>query len=218
MLGNLFRALGLCFALVFVTFSTSTALAGEDGAATGELDLAALMNLDDRVTSARIARSISEAAIITVISRDKIVTDLRDCGGGTWGFARLLFARTIFYQIPAYGCCGELRGGSRLIKVMVNGHPVSFRSETTNWLNGPIPMDAIDRIEVIRGPGSALWREHISRCGKHYHPRTRSFDGASFRYTVIGSTGISVRACLPQQAIWDRWISFSLTSKTRLTE
>ena len=35
---------------------------------------------------------------------------------------------------------------------MVNGHPVSFRSETTNWLNGAlVPMDVIDRIGLFAG-------------------------------------------------------------------
>ena len=73
----------------------------------------------------------------------------------------------------ARGVSGELRGGSRLIKVMVNGHPVSFRSETTNWLNGAlVPMDVIDRIEVIRGPGSALYGANAFLGGcEHHYPR-----------------------------------------------
>jgi iron complex outermembrane receptor protein len=51
-----------------------------------------------------------------------------------------------------------MRGGSRLIKVMINEKPVSFRIDTQNFI-GPelLPIEAVERIEVIRGPGSALY-------------------------------------------------------------
>lgn len=56
------------------------------------------------------------------------------------------------------GVNGGLRAYSRIIKVMVNGQNVAFRSDNANYL-GPelLPMGIVDRIEVIRGPSSALY-------------------------------------------------------------
>lgn len=56
------------------------------------------------------------------------------------------------------GIQGGLRGYSRIVKVMINGQPVSFRSDTTNFI-GPelIPMEAVERIEVVRGPASSMY-------------------------------------------------------------
>lgn len=56
------------------------------------------------------------------------------------------------------GISGGLRGYSRIVKVMINGQPVSFRPDTTNFI-GPelVPMEAVARIEVVRGPASSLY-------------------------------------------------------------
>lgn len=56
------------------------------------------------------------------------------------------------------GVSGGLRAYSRIVKVLIDGQPVSFRSDTTNFL-GPelIPMGAVERIEVVRGPASSLY-------------------------------------------------------------
>ncbi|MCP3868524.1 MAG: TonB-dependent receptor plug domain-containing protein [Gammaproteobacteria bacterium] len=45
-----------------------------------------------------------------------------------------------------------------MIKVMIDGRSVAFRTTSGNWL-GPelIPLSAVDRIEIIRGPASALY-------------------------------------------------------------
>ena len=41
---------------------------------------------------------------------------------------------------------------------MINGQVIAFRSDSTNYL-GPelISMQSIERIEIVRGPGSALY-------------------------------------------------------------
>ena len=147
---------------VFVMSGVAPAWASSDDSGTTQLDLAALMDLDSQVTSAtKIAQSISEApAIITVISREGMIERGYETVAEALGALPGFFVNSD-YVLPdagVRGVSGELRGGSRLIKVMINGHPVSFRSETTNWLNNAlVPMEAIDRIEVIRGPGSALY-------------------------------------------------------------
>jgi outer membrane receptor for ferrienterochelin and colicins len=45
-----------------------------------------------------------------------------------------------------------------LVKVMIDGHSVAFRSTAGNWL-GPelLPLSAVQQIEIIRGPASALY-------------------------------------------------------------
>ncbi len=56
------------------------------------------------------------------------------------------------------GINGGFRGYSKVIKVMINGQPVSFRSDSNNYL-GPelLPISVVERIEVIRGPVSAVY-------------------------------------------------------------
>jgi len=56
------------------------------------------------------------------------------------------------------GINGGFRGYSKVFKVMINGHPVSFRSDSNNYLGSElIPINVVKRIEVIRGPASAVY-------------------------------------------------------------
>jgi len=56
------------------------------------------------------------------------------------------------------GINSGVRSGSRTLKVMINSQPVSFRSTSQNFLgNELIPMDLVDRVEIVRGPVSALY-------------------------------------------------------------
>ena len=56
------------------------------------------------------------------------------------------------------GVTGVSDSESGLIKVMIDGRSAAFRATAGNWL-GPelIPLSAVARIEVIRGPASALY-------------------------------------------------------------
>ena len=42
--------------------------------------------------------------------------------------------------------------------MLIDGHSVAFHSTGGNWL-GPelVPLSAIERIEIVRGPASALF-------------------------------------------------------------
>ncbi len=56
------------------------------------------------------------------------------------------------------GINGGLRSWSRLVKVMIDGQNMSFRSSSDNYLDPSlIPMGAIEKIEIIRGPNSAIY-------------------------------------------------------------
>ncbi|MGC4116680.1 MAG: TonB-dependent receptor [Myxococcales bacterium] len=60
--------------------------------------------------------------------------------------------------VSVRGVSGGLRAGTRVVKVMINGVPVSFRPDLTAFL-GPeyIPVEMIERVEVAKGPLSALY-------------------------------------------------------------
>src|SRR5262245_57537307 len=64
----------------------------------------------------------------------------------------------VTYNVSVRGASGGLRAGSRIMKVMINGVDVNFRPDS-NALIGPefIPVEVIDRVEIARGPLSALY-------------------------------------------------------------
>jgi iron complex outermembrane receptor protein len=99
-------------------------------------------------------------AIITTVTRDQIeVLGFRSIG-------ELLNHLLGFYVVDDHitpnvavrGVSGGLYAESSIIKVLLDGHPIAFPPTSGNWL-GPelIPLSAIDRVEIIRGPGSALY-------------------------------------------------------------
>lgn len=56
------------------------------------------------------------------------------------------------------GINSGVRSGSRTIKFMIDGQAVAFRATSQNFIGKElIPMDLVERIEVIRGPASALY-------------------------------------------------------------
>ncbi len=64
----------------------------------------------------------------------------------------------VFTSVSVRGVSGGLKAGTRIIRVMINGVSVSFRPELLAFL-GPeyIPIEAVERIEVAKGPLSALY-------------------------------------------------------------
>ena len=124
------------------------------------MSLADLMQIDV-VTATKSAVSLDEApAIISVVTKE----DIR-----LWGYESVQEAlrHTIgFYVVDDHmvadaavrGVSGGLFSQSGLIKVMINGQSISFKTDAANWL-GPelIPLSAVERIEIVRGPSSALY-------------------------------------------------------------
>src|SRR5690606_13337751 len=61
-------------------------------------------------------------------------------------------------NVAVRGITGGLRAESGLLKVMVDGVPISFRPTGGNWLGAElIPMSAVERVEIIRGPTSTVY-------------------------------------------------------------
>ncbi len=126
------------------------------------LSLGNMFNLDVKVISAtKKLQKLSDApAIITVITAKQI----KDRGYETIAEALNsvpgIDVITDYYQ-PNLGIRGinsGMRSYSRIVKVMINSQPVSNRSNSDNYLSKSlIPMHLIERIEVIKGPNSALY-------------------------------------------------------------
>ena len=127
-----------------------------------EADLETLMNTPIEVWTATktVQKSYEAPAIITTITREQIAV---------WGYrsvAELLSHVLGFYMVDDHrspnvavrGISGGLYADSSIIKVLVDGQSVAFLSTGGNAL-GPelIPLSAIERVEIIRGPASALY-------------------------------------------------------------
>jgi outer membrane receptor for ferrienterochelin and colicins len=127
-----------------------------------EADLETLMNtpIDVWTATKTVQKSYEAPAIITTVTREQIAV---------WGYrsvAELLTHVLGFYMVDDHrspnvavrGISGGLYADSSIIKVLIDGQSVAFLSTGGNAL-GPelIPLSAIERVEIIRGPGSALY-------------------------------------------------------------
>ena len=134
-----------------------SAIKGQD---LSELDLEALLE-DVVVTATKSEIGEDRApAITSVITREEIAR---------WGYQSVdevlrhvagvyVVNDHIIPNLAVRGISGGLRSESGLVKVMIDGHSVAFRSTAGHWL-GPelVPLSAVQQIEIIRGPVSSLY-------------------------------------------------------------
>ncbi len=128
--------------------------------AESDLSLVGLLETDV-VSASRSEQSLARApAVIDVISQSQ----LRARGYHTIAEALPSIAgidvTSDHYQesVGVRGVAGGVRGWSRMVRVMIDGQPVSFRPSGENWLGvALLPIGVIERIEVIRGPASVLY-------------------------------------------------------------
>jgi outer membrane receptor protein involved in Fe transport len=124
------------------------------------LDLEALLQNTVVAATKSELKEDDAPAITTVISREEILR---------WGYQSVEEALRhvagiyviddhIIPNIGIRGISGGLRSESGLVKVMIDGRSVAFRSTAGNWLGSElIPLSAVEQIEVIRGPASSLY-------------------------------------------------------------
>jgi outer membrane receptor for ferrienterochelin and colicins len=149
-------------ALVALLAWPAPARAGDDAGDIEKLDLKNLLDTPvDVWTAAKMAQKQYEApAVITTVTREQIAV---------WGYrsvAEVLSHLLGFYVVDDHtspnlairGISGGLQADSSIIKVLIDGHAISFRSTGGNGL-GPelIPLSAVERLEIVRGPASALF-------------------------------------------------------------
>lgn len=158
MSGARFRS-SACIAVgLLLRASVAHAQTGEESL--DDLDLVKLLNVEVS-TATKTAESQEEApAVITVVTQ----ADIR-----RWGYqtvADVLAHVQGFYLIDDHilpdigvrGMTGGLGSESGVIKVMIDGRSVAYRTTSGNWLGAElIPMESIAQIEIIRGPASALY-------------------------------------------------------------
>ncbi len=64
----------------------------------------------------------------------------------------------VYKHMGIRGFVGDFESPNDIVKIMINGQPVSFRPNAAGFLGVElIPIEAVKRIEVLRGPGSALY-------------------------------------------------------------
>jgi outer membrane receptor for ferrienterochelin and colicins len=127
-----------------------------------DLDLETLLETPIEVwTATKTKQTLDEApAIVTVVTKEDIqrmgYRSLAEVLQHTVGF--YVVDDQMFPNLGIRGTAGGFMGESGTVKVMIDGRSVSFRSTGGNWI-GPelIPLSAVERIEIIRGPASALY-------------------------------------------------------------
>jgi iron complex outermembrane receptor protein len=125
-----------------------------------DLDLVKLLNVQVS-TASKTRESLEEApAAIRVVTRADI---------DRWGYrtvAEVLQHTVGFYLTDDHilanagvrGVTGGLGAESGVIKVMIDGRSVAYRTTSGNWLGvALIPLGSVAQIEIIRGPVSALY-------------------------------------------------------------
>ena len=124
------------------------------------------MSLDDMldievVSATKKKQSIADApAIITVITKEQIKTrNYRNVSEALQSVAGLdIITDHMASNVGIRGVSGGEGSWSRIIKVMIDGQPTAFRSSSDNFIDDSfIPIISVERIEVIKGPNSALY-------------------------------------------------------------
>ncbi len=131
---------------------------GEDGP-----DLEIEDDLRSRVVTAAAKReqTVPNApGVVEVITSEEIArAGYRSVGDALKPLAGIVvYDDGVFQNVGVRGIFGGERAGSRIVKVLIDGQSVAYRPSSANFL-GPemVPIELVERIEIIRGPGSVLY-------------------------------------------------------------
>jgi len=148
------------FGIAGVSFSLVAQQAPPPAAPGGEVDeLMALMNTPIESASKRVQKAIDSPQAIEVITADQIRAS---------GFFRLADVLRLATAVQVWDadpdrCNVTIRGvnpagNPRTVQILLDGVPMFNIIAGPVDINGlPVPMDAIERIEIVRGPSSSLY-------------------------------------------------------------
>jgi outer membrane receptor protein involved in Fe transport len=160
---------GSLLALGFASSSARAALDGDDApsAAAVVSDDFAQLSLEDLLSLSTVTVSGGSAESRAAAAGNVVVVTRRMIADNGWSSVADVLANVpglyviddgSLVSVGIRGVTGGLRAGTRLIKIMINGVPVNFRPDVRAFI-GPeyIPIDAVEQIEVVKGPLSALY-------------------------------------------------------------
>ena len=132
--------------------------------ANNELDLFKLQDILNTVVvtaggGKEEARALASANVFTISRKEIQAHGWRSLAEALANVPGLyLIEDLVTSAVGIRGVTGGLQSGSRLVRVMIDGIAVSFRPDLTAFL-GPefIPIDAVERLEIAKGPLSALY-------------------------------------------------------------
>lgn len=112
------------------------------------------------VGSRTVQSTLETPASVVVITREQLLRGGYTSVGEALGSIPGIFVSDDLQNVHVAirGVFGGARAGSRSIRVLVDGVPVTYLQSGINLL-GPelMPLSAIERIEVLKGPASALY-------------------------------------------------------------
>ena len=160
------RFLGVTIAFLLVCFSEREAVAETTNAPDDAATIAAL-NLEDLLSIRVVTASGGVAEERDLSSANVMVYKHTDILRHGWTSVAEVLAHVpglyviddlVTPAVAVRGTSGGYKSATRIIKVMINGVQVNFRPDMTAFL-GPeyIPIDAVERVEIAKGPLSALY-------------------------------------------------------------
>ncbi len=151
------RLIALVASLVSVQFSNlSPVYADEQENPLLHRSLDELIEMEVEVTS-KSNRSIREApGVVTVVTREQIENS------GAWDLLEVLrLVPGVQFGVDVQGSVGigirGLWGHEGKVLLLWNGHEMNEQIYATTQLSGRFPIEEIERVEMIRGPGSVLY-------------------------------------------------------------
>jgi outer membrane receptor for ferrienterochelin and colicins len=125
-----------------------------------DLSLEELLNPNIWVATKSALHAAQTPAVVTVVTADEIAArayrSLADVLRSVPGFYDVYDGVTHNVGIRGINA-GQAASGSNL-KLMIDGQPVDYRPTSGNFFGEElIPIDVIERVEIIRGPASALY-------------------------------------------------------------
>lgn len=143
--------------------------------------------------------STTAAANVYTVSRDDIAThrwrSLAEILANVPGL--YVIDDLVSSSVGVRGVTGGLRAGSRIVRVMIDGVEVSFHPDLSALL-GPefIPVEAVERVEIAKGPLSALYGANAFLATVNVITRTPASGGAGeatlrhFRTNAMNGWGL----------------------------